>query len=137
MNHLHRTGKYKPPKESPENLNLPKMTVKSQIFLVNTKEEQKSPPKNSKKIEQEDILDNSQGELTPRVPNPVAMLRRKPTVEDFDSIPSERSGDTPLIPLLNAHNVYKVTVRRNRSQLVVNDRSVYAMITRTLSSRDN
>ena len=90
MNHLHRTGKYKPPKESPENLNLPKMTVKSQIFLVNTKEEQKSPPKNSKKIEQEDILDNSQGELTPRVPNPVAMLRRKPTVEDFDSIPSER-----------------------------------------------
>ena len=74
-------------------------------------------------------------DLTPRLENPVMMLKRKPSSEN-DEIPCERYGPVKMVPLWQTHNICKAKCRLNRSQLLSNNRSTYAIYTPSLGSHE-
>lgn len=135
MQHFQRVGKYHPPQEPGNELRLPKMAVRSQFTITDMKEEQKLLGKALEK-EKEEIEDNDIDDSTPRLANPIEMLKRTKFVEDSDIIPSERLGVTRNIPLLNPHSTYKTKVQANRSQLVTNNRSIYDFASKSLNSHE-
>jgi hypothetical protein len=74
--------------------------------------------KNEKEIDQ-----TTEDQLTPRLENPVSMLRRSNSIEPADEIPNERMEPIRLLPLLNVTRVVRINTRRNRSQLVIHNKS--------------
>lgn len=134
MQHFQRVGKYQPPQEPGNELRLPRMAVRSQFTITDMREEQKLLGNTPVPVKKEDIEDNDIDDSTPRLTNPIEMLKRTKFIEDSDAIPSERLGTTRNIPLLNPHSTYKTKVQANRSQLVTNNRSIYDFASKSLSS---
>jgi len=106
------------------------MTVRSQFIITGTREEQKVLRIDPENEAEENDKDNS----TPRLENPIAMLKRTMLIEDPDTIPSERLGVTPHIPLLNPKTTYKTKAQANKSQLIVINEDVYDFFSESLSS---
>lgn len=136
VQHFQRIGKYHPPQEPDKELHLPKMAVRSQFTVLSVREEQKLVSKPLKLEEENAQTHNDEGESTPRLANPIEMLKRTKPVEDPDTIPSERPGIAPCIPLLNPHSIYKKKAQANRSQLVTNNRSIYGFVVNSMSSHE-
>lgn len=82
-----------------------------------------------------DIIEPNLNDLTPRMKNPVQLLRRKRSLNHSDSIPSEREGPAQ-IPLLNPHVTSKPKINQNKLLLTVHNKSTYALITRSVSSHE-
>lgn len=114
----------------------------------NDKEEIKSIAFNLKKIglsidnfrskdKSEKEFDETTGDqLTPRLENPVSMLRRKRSSNGSDNIPNERPGPIRLIPCLNVHRLRKFRGKRNMSQLLANNKSGFTLIVPSIGSHE-
>lgn len=105
------------------NFNLKKIEGGNNNKLVASKKEQ-------------EIEQTTGDQLTPRLENPVSMLRRKNSSDESDEIPNERMEPIRLVPLLNVTKVLRIHTRRNMSQLLMHNRSGYSFITPSLLSHE-
>jgi len=85
---------------------------------------------------EKEVDQTTEDQLTPRLENPVSILRRKNSSEVFDEIPNERMEPIRLIPLLNVTKVLKMSTRRNMTQLIVHNKSGCIFITPSLLSHE-
>ncbi len=79
--------------------------------------------------------DKSDTDLTPRLANPVMMVKKRES-SDADDIPCERYGPVKVVPLWEVHNITRAKCKQNRSQLLSNNRSTYCLYTPSLGSHE-
>ena len=153
LQHFQRFNKLQsPPKQTEEN-KLAGKGLKGSKLEASVKEEQKQQKHDSKspKLSFEEpkgsdydsdcggknLIEHEEGNLTPRLINPVTIMRKERHEEDEDEIPCERYGPVRALPLLiNARTIYRPKCRLNRSQLLSNSRSTYGVYVPSLGSHE-
>lgn len=78
----------------------------------------------------------SEEQTTPRLDNPVSMLRRKRSSLTSDNIPNERPEPIRLVPFLMIHNQVRMKCKRNLSQFIGNNRSGFTYMSPSLGSHE-
>jgi len=118
----------KNPMQPKEEQKLPKSDKNLSKLLIS----QNNGPNNSEK----NIFENEDDDLTPRLLNPVIMMKRKKSSEGSEEIPCERLGPIKAPPIFNLQKTWRIKCRMNRSQLLTNNRSTYEINTPSLGSHE-
>lgn len=108
---------------------------KEEMKCVNTQLKRVGGSNRASKSARE-VEDTTEDQLTPRLENPVSMLKRKNSSNDSDEIPNERMEPIKLIPLLNMVKTFRMHTRRNMSQRIMNNKSGYSIIAPSLLSHE-